>query len=277
MTLPPLDLHSSAVALTTPLPLQEFCPAHEFPAPAQPPWPLQALMPVQLTLSPAALSSARAVTAPERNSAAAAPAIRIPLLFLVMILSSSCGVVGARWTPTGRGALHESATAARPGPGGTAEAVRAGRDRLVDHATDVVEVPDGAGTVGGEGNLEHLVEIAVVERAVPPDAHEVPTHEAFDGAGIEVVHQETHVPAVLAIAPELIGEAGDRHVRQGEQLVELDSQLPSEVLAVPRGQLRLGPRQERAERVVDEVETQGRAGKPVAEIVQPPERPDAAV
>src|SRR6185503_14921198 len=228
MTLPPLDLHSSAVALTTRLPLQEFCPAHEFPAPAQPPWPLQALMPVQLTLSPAALSSARAVTAPERNSAAAAPAIRIPLLFLVMILSSSCGVVGARWTPTGRGALHQSATAARPGPGGTAEAMRTGRDGVVDHATDVVDLPDGSRAAGGQGNFEHLIEIAVIERAVPPDAHEVSTHEAFDGAGIEVVHQEAHVPAVLACTPELIGEAGDRHVRQGEQLVEVDSGLPPE-------------------------------------------------
>ena len=61
------------------------------PPPAQLPWPLHSLMPTHFTLSPPAFSSARALTAPERNSAAAAPAIRMPLFARVMDLSFSPG------------------------------------------------------------------------------------------------------------------------------------------------------------------------------------------
>src|SRR5262245_1870658 len=80
----------------TPLPLHEFWPAQLLPAPAQPPFPLHSLMPAHFTLSPAALSSARALMAPVANSVAAAVAIRMPLLARVietLLLSRMTGVL----------------------------------------------------------------------------------------------------------------------------------------------------------------------------------------
>src|SRR2546427_8892424 len=86
-TLPPLALQSAAVVLLWPWPLQAFLPAQEWPAPAQLPCPLQALIPSQITWSPPVFSSARAPTAPERNRAAAAVARRIPFDFPILRFS----------------------------------------------------------------------------------------------------------------------------------------------------------------------------------------------
>src|SRR5206468_3953090 len=68
-------------------------PAQEWPAPAQLPCPLQALMPSQITWSPPALSSALALTAPDRNSIAAALAMSKPFVFI----GPPLGCAGA-WT-----------------------------------------------------------------------------------------------------------------------------------------------------------------------------------
>src|SRR5262249_41516024 len=89
MILPPFFWHSALGTSTTPLPLLSFLPAQLVPAPAHEPWPLQSLIPSPFTLSPPALSSARAWTAPLARSVAAAAAIRIPLLTRSMVLSSS--------------------------------------------------------------------------------------------------------------------------------------------------------------------------------------------
>src|SRR5262245_52449580 len=78
MTLPPFFTHSSALLTSTkPLALQEFLPLQVFSAPAQPPWPLHALIPAQCTSLPV-LSVARAATLPASTRAAAALAISIP-------------------------------------------------------------------------------------------------------------------------------------------------------------------------------------------------------
>jgi hypothetical protein len=90
-TLPPFLVHSSALLTSTnPFPLHSFLPLQEFSALAQPPWPLQALMPAQCTLPPV-FSSARAVTCPERTSAAAAPAINMPFPIAVRFMGPFLG------------------------------------------------------------------------------------------------------------------------------------------------------------------------------------------
>src|SRR5947207_14503883 len=54
MTLPPLAVHSLAVAASVqPMPLQEFCPLQDDDAVLQELVPLQELMPLHFTLSPA--------------------------------------------------------------------------------------------------------------------------------------------------------------------------------------------------------------------------------
>src|SRR6476619_1291512 len=63
-TLPPLSAHSLALVSTHPWPLQEFCPLQPWPPPEQEPCPLQELIPEQWTVSPLALSAARAISVP---------------------------------------------------------------------------------------------------------------------------------------------------------------------------------------------------------------------
>lgn len=46
--------------------------------------------------------------------------------------------------------------------------------------------------------VEHLVEIAVVEVSVPADGEGIAAHEAIDGGGIEGVDERLHVLFVLA-------------------------------------------------------------------------------
>src|SRR4051812_4458324 len=68
----------------------------------------------------------------------------------------------------------ERATAAGTGACRAAEAVRARRDRAVGELVAGRDRPDRRARTPGERQLEHLVEVAVVERAVPPDADERP-------------------------------------------------------------------------------------------------------
>jgi len=71
--------HSAALLVSSqPLPLQSFCALHAVDAPAQLPWPLQALIPAHWTGSDPALSAARATRVPLSTKLATALAIMIP-------------------------------------------------------------------------------------------------------------------------------------------------------------------------------------------------------
>src|SRR5262249_54529391 len=87
---PPLALQSAALMSVHPCPLHAFFPAQACPPPAQAPWPLHAFTPPQWTLSPPAFSSARADKAPVSSRAAAALAMRTPVLMLFMSSSLEC-------------------------------------------------------------------------------------------------------------------------------------------------------------------------------------------
>ena len=66
--------------------------------------------------------------------------------------------------------------------------------------------------------LEHLVEVAVVERAVPADRERVAAHHAAAAAaGLNAVHQALHVRLAGCPALEPLEEAADRHVGDREQ------------------------------------------------------------
>ena len=81
---PFLVLHSSAVALIQPLPLQLFCPAQAVVAVAQRLVPLQELMPEHLTVATFASSATatEVVVTPASNKVAAADANVTPDNFL---------------------------------------------------------------------------------------------------------------------------------------------------------------------------------------------------
>ena len=68
--------------------------------------------------------------------------------------------------------------------------------------------------------LEHLVEVAVVERAVPADRQRVPAHEAGDGRRVEALRQELHVAGQVAALDQPLEEPVDRHVGERDEPVE---------------------------------------------------------
>src|SRR5262245_14212956 len=183
---------------------------------------------------------------------------------------------GCEARPGRSGGRDEAPATARAGARGAAEAVRAGRDRLRLELGEGPQVEDAARSAA-ERELEHLVEVAVVERAVEAHRHRLATHELRHGAGIEVAHEQRHVLGRPPIALERVREALDRHVRQREQAPEADPEARAELRAVARLELGLRRRERGALRVVDEVELEPRAGFAVAERAEAVQRGDAAL
>ena len=69
-----------------------------------------------------------------------------------------------------------------------------------------------------------------------------------------MIHQQSHVIALAPEASKLIGESFDRHVGDGEQVIELDAEAITQLLAIAGLQLGLRGRQKRANRVVHQIE-----------------------
>lgn len=61
-----------------------------------------------------------------------------------------------------------------------------------------VEIPKKCTAVRGHRHVQHLIEIAIVEAAVPIHANKVAAHQTFHRAGIEIVFQK------LLVARELL-------------------------------------------------------------------------
>src|SRR5687768_6405083 len=70
--------------------------------------------------------------------------------------------------------------------------------------------------------IEHLVEVAVVEPPVPADGERVAAHEPLDRARVVGIHQPLHVRLEIAARRQPFQEAGNRHVVEHEQAVEGD-------------------------------------------------------
>jgi len=140
---------------------------------------------------------------------------------------------------------------------------------------DFADVPAGGAAVA-DWQAELLVEVAVVEIALPVDRQEVSAHDMLHVLRTVGCAQQLQVAVELAPGDENRPEALDRHVRQGEQLVEDDAELSPEMLPVSCGERCLRWWQGRSLRVEDEIELQSAAGYAVAERVQTPQPADAA-
>ena len=70
----------------------------------------------------------------------------------------------------------------------------------------------GGAREGLDREVEHLVEVAVVERPVPADRDRVAAHEPRDRRRVEGRHQPLHVLLEVAALDEPVEEAVDRHV-----------------------------------------------------------------
>ena len=100
--------------------------------------------------------------------------------------------------------------------------------------------------------IEHLVEVAVIEVAAPVDRDEAAAHHAVEVVVAMGLAQQAHVAVELALRDQGRAEPLDRHVGKREQAVEFDSEFAAELAPVVGFERLLRRRQRRALRVVDE-------------------------
>jgi two-component system LytT family response regulator len=122
---------------------------------------------------------------------------------------------------------------------------------------------------------EHLVEVAVVQPALPVDADQVAAHHRVE-VGVAVRGaQQRHVGGESALGHQRRPETLDRHVRERQQVVEADPEALAEHAPVVGLERLLGRRQRRALGVVDEIQQETAVAGRVAEFVEALQAADA--
>lgn len=135
-------------------------------------------------------------------------------------------------------------------------------------------IPDVLSVVAN-GEVEHLVEIAVIERPVPPHTQGVPTHDTRRGRRIERLNERFHVILVIATGNEKIEVAADRQVRDGQEVIEHNVVLIEQFRAVTLFEGRGVGGQEGSGRVVDQIQHQPTPLPTITHCVQATNRVEA--
>ena len=135
-----------------------------------------------------------------------------------------------------------------------------------------VEVSDMRRRSMVDRKLQHLVEIAVVQPAIPPNRQGIPTHDAGGGGGIERVGQARHVLVIVTAFNKELQEPADRHVGNRVEPVEFDSVPGPQFFLELRFDGLLLWRQERADGIIDQVQCEPAIQSAIAESVQETER-----
>ena len=170
----------------------------------------------------------------------------------------------------------ERAAAARALSGGAPVAVVAHGDRA-----SVEVLAEGIAQVGtrsprdAQRQAEHLVEVAIVEVALPIDRDHRAAHHRIEVRLAVRPAQEPHVIAELPLRHQRGAEPLDRHVGDRVEPVEGDAEFLAEDALVVALELRLRRRQARPLRVVDEVDGEPGALGAVAQRIQQAQRVDA--
>mmetsp|Transcript_485 Transcript_485/g.1104 ORF Transcript_485/g.1104 Transcript_485/m.1104 type:complete len:211 (-) Transcript_485:732-1364(-) len=95
-----------------------------------------------------------------------------------------------------------------------------------------------------------LVEVAIVESAIPAHAHGVQTHQPFHCLCVVAVDQKLHVLLHLSLFCQKVCESFDWHIRYGQQIVELYPKTIHQLPSVIDLQRRLGGGKKGTRRVV---------------------------
>ncbi len=64
--------------------------------------------------------------------------------------------------------------------------------------------------------VQHLVEIAIVDITIPTDRQGITTHQTIDSGRIESLHQTLHIGFIIATFQEVFEETADRHIRDSK-------------------------------------------------------------
>ena len=124
---------------------------------------------------------------------------------------------------------------------------------------------------------EHLVEVAVVQIALPVDADLRVAHHGAEVVGLVGALEQLHVGLERALAHQGAAETLDRHVGERVEPVERDAEVRLQLAFVVGFKRRLRRRQRWPLRVVDEVEHEAGAGLRVAERIELLQGGDALV
>lgn len=125
-------------------------------------------------------------------------------------------------------------------------------------------------------HAELLVEVAVEDLAQPADTQGIAAHQTFDGGRVEGFAQEIHVGVELAVIFQPAFEAGDGHVGDAVELVEINVEVRLQLAFVIGFQLGLLRRQEGTVGIVNQIQSQP-ARSAIAEGIEFLEAQDAGV
>ena len=105
---------------------------------------------------------------------------------------------------------------------------------------------------------ELLIKIAIINFASPADADCVAAHKPLDCGRIKRSNEQVHVFAELAVVPQIRSKAPDWEIRNRVKLVKNNAEMFFELALVIGLQFGLRTRQERADRIVNQMQRQFR-------------------
>ena len=132
----------------------------------------------------------------------------------------------AEWFPDRPDAVplstHQTAAAARAATSRAAKAMFAGEDGpLIDGGR--IDVPKKQRPAVAPLEVEHLVEVAIVQGPIISYANQIPAHDTFRSRWIKCINQFRHVRFIQFRSIQEMLEAIDRHVRNDIETVEHQS------------------------------------------------------
>ena len=128
--------------------------------------------------------------------------------------------------------------------------------------------------LAGERQAQHLIEVAIVDVALPVDGEERTAHDRLEVLRLIRVLGQRHVFLEAALGDERAAEALDGHIRQDVEAIERDAERLREPLAIMLTRAALARRQGRSLRVVDQVQRESRVRHAVAESIERLKRSD---
>ena len=131
-----------------------------------------------------------------------------------------------------------------------------------------IKVADISGGTMVDRQIEHLVEVAVVEGAIPAHGDRVAAHDAVRGSGVEGVSQSFHILLVVAALQEKLKKSADRHVGDRIEMIELDVMASPEFFSKLRFDGLLLRREKGSYRIADQVQGEAAIGTAIPECIQ---------
>ncbi len=121
---------------------------------------------------------------------------------------------------------------------------------------------------GSHLDIQHLIEIAIVDITVPTYRQRIAAHQAVDRGGVEGVYEFLHVFGVIARIQQILEEPADGHIGHSVQIIEIDAVAAFELALKLGFEHRLTGGQEGARGVIHQVEYESAAFEAVAYCIQ---------